>query len=216
MLISELDAPPWPEHYDPQTLFEDAAAFALQSLNRNQALEILTNAPDTDGSADLRYVSRIWHCAPEGDQLHPDAAPNGYEFVRKVRGASWRICPSNRYLLFVTLHLAGHSFGIGLEVAVADREDRPVQAISMFPFQSFDKIDLFVHHYSTVKYLRLVEIKGTGRCGFLLSKSLGWRVLPIPEISVGASPSMPASSDADQLVSLEDFISYNATGSGIG
>lgn len=208
--------PPWPPHYDPQALFEDAAVFALQSLDPERALQILAGTSDLDGSAELRYASRIWHCQLSDDRLHIDAGPDRFQFFRHALGATWRIRPSNRHMLFTDMVIAGHRFTVGLEIAVRDQGERPIKTTSMYLFRSLDKVDRFVHDYPHVKFLRLLEIQGTGRCGFLLPKSLGWRVLPLPEISVGASPSMPASSDADRLVSLEDFISYNPSGSGFG
>lgn len=216
MVIPKHAMPPWPTNYDPQALFEDAAVFALQSLDPERALQMLADTSDLVGSAELRYASRIWHCEPFDDRLHIDAGPDRFQFSPHELGARWRIRSSNRYMLFTDIVIVGHRFTVGLEIAVRDQGERPVQTTSMYLLRSLDKVDRFVDGFPQVKFLRLVEIKGTGRCGFLLPKSLGWRVLPLPEISVGASPSMPASSDADRLVSLEDFISYNPSGSRFG
>lgn len=216
MVILKHAMPPWPANYDPQALFEDAAVFALQSLNPERALQILADTPESGGSAKLRYASSIWDCEPFDDRLHIDAAPDRFQFFRGKLGARWLIRPSNRYMLFVDIAIVGHSFTVGLGISVRDQGQRPVQTTSMYLLRSLDKVDRFVNDYRQVRLLRVVEIKGTGRCGFLLPKSLGWRVLPLPEISVGASPSMPASSDADRLVSLDDFISYNPSGSWFG
>lgn len=201
---------PWADDHDPADLIEEAAAFALQAMGADRGLRLLDQLERSGErpSAALHFSCPLWYCHWPFDPALFNAPPVKFEFTHRSSRGDWRVRPSDRHIVFMSL-----SMGVRLEVAMElapgiGGDNGPVQIKSMFNLGSIDPIEDFIIMNPDFRSLRIVEVRNTGRRGFLLPKARNRDVFPLPEISMGAGTLRRRPDQPLEPIPLERFLSF--------
>lgn len=190
--------------YSGQILAARIAAFALHAkgINFREVANAIGDSIKFDRSVPMLAAFKYGEDRYAAFNLVED---DEFAFAMVTNGQVWKIQRTTRSLAFFTLTLRGENVTVAAEIGEPMGNAREASLKRVALISQVGRLNDFTDLHWNV-HLRAVTVKGTGRVGIILPKDLGWRVLPIPELSFGASARISELDDWSDPIPLDAFI----------